>query len=108
MSRAVLKGKGDITKISEFLIKDLQCDLVSKTRRKTDEGEIILLVFEEYYFRMKSSKALTVLLSGGTDELIADVVSAGGAIVDWGAGGKFVSKAVESLSQHGFYKIMDR
>ena len=110
MGQVVLKGKGDIHEITEFLTEQmigLTCNLSHKIHREIGMNEFVLLIFEKHFIRNNSRASLTVLINRDSDELIVDVIGSGGGTglifnFSWGANTDFAHKVSEILNSKGF------
>jgi len=110
MGHVVLKGKGDINEIADFLM-DGMISLTStppqKIHREIGTNEFILLIFEKHFLRNNSRATLTVLINRDADELIIDAIGSGGGTgvifnFSFGANSSFAYRVAEVLQPKGF------
>ncbi len=87
-------------KMKEEVWSELVCD-----ERKND-NKIIFLCFEEYYFRVNSYVALSILLTEDDNGQNAIITGVGGGSgmsnISWGANKSFAKKGIKFLEQYGF------
>jgi len=110
MGHVVLKGKGDINEIADFLMDgmvSLTSSLPQKIHREIGTNEFILLIFEKHFMRNNSRATLTVLINRDSDELIVDAIGSGGGTglifnFSLGANTSFAYKVAEILKPKGF------
>ena len=106
MGRALLKGKGDINEIAEFLTEEMSGNVAHKIHKTIGENEVVLLIFTKHYMRIRGEATLTVLIHQDLDELFVDAIAAGcgnsiGAFLS-SAHENFSSKVSKILVQKGF------
>ncbi len=81
-------------------------DLIFQNLSKEEDTEILLLVFEKYFFRIGSYAALTIqCISRGNEQTAAVVGTGGGAgiwNVSYGANNAFAQNAKSILEKAGF------
>ena len=85
---------------------DFGAELVFNNLHKKEGTEVLLMVFEKYYFRNGSYTALTFQCISSGDTQTAIVVGTGGGEglfnVSWGANKSFARNAQNVLEQCGF------
>ena len=93
--------------LSKELKADLCSDVVCEEKMMNDR--VVLLCFEQFYFRCSSYVALSVMLTESEDCQEAVVAGFGGgdglSNISWGANKSFASKAVKTLSKLGFAEV---
>lgn len=93
-----------LERICKVLKEDLAAELVCEEKMLNDS--VVLLCFEEFYFRCKSYVALSVMITENDTCQEAVVVGMGGgdglANISWGANSSFANRAEKSLIKLGF------
>ncbi|MBQ1447454.1 MAG: hypothetical protein IIZ14_09440 [Solobacterium sp.] len=83
-----------------------EADLIFRNLSKEEDTEILLLVFEKYFFRIGSYAALIIQCISRGDEQTAAVVGTGGGAgiwnVSYGANNAFAKDAKSILEKAGF------
>ena len=99
------------TKSLEELSKLLKADLYSEVvcEEKMLNDRVVLLCFEQFYFRCSSYVALSVMLTESEECQEVVVVGFGGgdglANISWGANKSFANKVVKILSKLDFVEV---
>lgn len=92
----------------EELVKTFKIELCSEEvcEEKVLNDRVVLLCFEDYYFRCSSYVALSIMLVENDDSYEAVIVGFGGgdglANISWGANKSFACRAVKALEKIGF------
>ncbi len=112
MAGLTMHGSGNASQIAELLAEEIQnsamsCELIHSTSRLVNGVWMYVMVFEKYYFRSSNRASLTVALSVYNDELVVDIIGAGGGQgalfrFSWGTEEDFVASAQHILQRHGF------
>ena len=101
------KTTQSLVEISNALKKDLCTELVCEEKVLNDK--VILLCFEEYYFRCSSYVSLSVMLAQTEEFQEAVVVGFGGGEgllnISWGANQSFASEAIKILNKFDFFEV---
>ncbi|MGN0804367.1 MAG: DUF6054 family protein [Candidatus Coproplasma sp.] len=96
-----------LKELSEELKSGLCSELVCEDKKLNDR--VVLLCFEQYYFRCSNYVSLTVMLVDSEDEQEATIIGFGGGggwlNISWGANKSFADNAVNILSKFGFTEI---
>lgn len=81
-------------------------ELVEVTRYDLADKQVLLAVFEKYFFRVGSYVSVTLLLIAQDGQLLADVIASGGGEglfnISWGANSDFAFSISEALRIQGF------
>lgn len=99
------------SKSLEELIQELKADLCSNVvcEEKVLNDNVVLLCFEQFYFRCSSYVALSIMLVENEAFQEAVIAGLGGgdglANISWGANKSFASKAVKTLNKFDFTEI---
>lgn len=99
----------DLTSLSRVItekISDSGAELIFQDLQKGSDTEVLLLVFEKYYFRTGSYTALTVQCTGSGNIQRAVVVGTGGGSglfnLSFGSNESFAQTAKKTLEACGF------
>ena len=109
MSQSIsLKGneKSNILYAADDLYRKMSGELVDRTEKNINNGKIILMIFEKYFYRTGSYAALTIMLTDDGNQKEAEITGFGGGAgllnISWGANEKLASEAEEILRNNGF------
>lgn len=113
MKQISLEGPGEVYEVVSFLSHEIQnsgisCELVGQTSHQMGNANVVVLVFEKYYWRANNRASLTVVVCGGNGKVNVDAIGSGGgqgAIFkfSWGAESSFAETVRDILSSRGFY-----
>lgn len=82
MARVAMEGFGDINKVVEAIKKQviggtISGDLTSEVYRGSEGSEVILLVFEKFFWRVNSRASLSVLVLNSNGNITVDSIGGG-------------------------------
>ncbi len=87
-------------------------DLVLRQIKETSDSEVLLMVFEKYYFRNGSMAVLTVEIISDGETQNATVIGTGGGggilNISWGANSEYADDTAVLLQSLGFKTISER
>lgn len=91
------------TNVKNEILKS--ADLTHEVTKQYGENTVIMMSFEQYYFRNNSFASLTVLLADGETQT-ADIIGFGGGgglfNLSWGANADFANRAADALTKYRF------
>ncbi|QKE71293.1 hypothetical protein HPK19_00060 [Arthrobacter citreus] len=91
---------------AKFILEDsdLTSNLIFQDRKVAGENEIVILVFEKFFFRNNSTATLTVTIDDFSSVTYVKCISSGNGegLFDfgWGAGKSFIRPIKEILEEH--------
>ena len=79
--------------------------VIDSYRRKVDEKELVVYIFEKYYMRTSNRASLTVVIDNLEGKTKVHATASGGGEgatfrFDWGAGGSFVNSVEKALEDY--------
>ena len=96
----------DIRMLADTLKDVLWSELICE--EPVQNSSVLLLCFEQYYFRASNYVSLSVLLSDEAGQARAVIVGSGGGDgllnISWGANRAIAKKAQRVLEENGFYR----
>jgi len=107
----LMKGRGDIESLAVKIERAVErsgisSKMVYKQKRRLSGVKMIVMVFEKFFARNNASTSLTVVLTADGNEVICDVVAAGGegGILFAGSGSEkeYEKEVVDLLEEEGF------
>lgn len=106
MKRVSLEDLTSLSRVIAKKITDSGAELIFQDLQKGSDTEVLLLVFEKYYFRTGSYTALTVQCTGSGDIQRAVIVGTGGGSglfnLSFGSNESFAQTAKQILEACGF------
>ena len=104
--RCVNKSK-ELSVLADELKEALVSELVCDERRLNDY--MIMLCFEEFYFRCSSYVGLSIVLTEDSDSQDVIIAGFGGGDgllnISWGANKSFAKRAAKELKKSGFDEV---
>lgn len=83
-----------------------KAELVIEDRKKVESAEMVLIVFEEFFFRNNSYTTLTILFTQFNGVQTAKIVASGGGqgLINrtWGAHKEIINQATSILVEYNF------
>lgn len=114
MSKLSFTVHGNVSAVADtiengFCESGLSCELVDRVSRNVNGGQVRMLVFEKYMWRVSNRVSLTVMLCGNGDTVTVDAIGSGagqGAFLffTWGAEDNLVNKVEEILRNAGYLR----
>ncbi len=101
--------KDSIDSLVNVLDANLSASLVTRIDKTIGDSNIVLAVFEKFYFRVGSFVSLTVLMSENDFNQKVELIGSGGGAgligIDWGANQSFATAAKDILIENGFTEV---
>ncbi len=112
MAAISMSGSGSAAAIAEYLSEKIQssglsCQLLDSAHHCAAGTELILMVFEKYYYRAGNRASLTVSIFCAAGRVTVDAIGSGGGQgpifrMSWGAEEDFVEVLEQALLEKGF------
>ena len=112
MAKIQMQGTGSAFSIAEMLTNEilnngLSCELIEEFKQNINDVEVIVLVFEKYYWRSSNRASLTLTIIGNGEIVTVSAIGSGGGQgvffkMSWGAEDDFVSIVEHALKENGF------
>ncbi len=110
-NRLISQNKVDIENIlREWFSSEVSSDDGIFTKKIQDENrKVIIIIVEDFYYRIDSTLTLTVIAEEADDNTNVDIISSGGKTgffaLSWGSEKSAVKRVVKLLKEHGFEEI---
>jgi len=94
-----------LSKLENHLRSNSNAEFLSRAEYQFGDSHVLLLVFEEYYYRASGTISLTVLLIEHTDNQTAEIIASGGGEgtnFSFGACRSFAKSCMKVLENCGF------
>ncbi|MFA9414734.1 MULTISPECIES: DUF6054 family protein [unclassified Streptococcus] len=106
LNRLVLQTTEKPQAIFDRLVTEVNADLAEVVKHDLGSQQVVLAVFEKFYFRVESYVSVTLHLTSSAGWVVADVIGSGGGggflNISWGANSDFASLFTDALRKQGF------